>query len=57
MEKERDSLNEAFDYLTKVVEFLSDNKASWQVEGDQVMFKSQSKLNEFNELLENAPVE
>lgn len=57
MENQRTSVNEAFDYLTQVVSFLSDNKSSWQIEGDQIMFKSQSMLDEFNELIENAPVE
>ena len=57
METQRTSINGAFDYLTEIVTFLSDNKSSWQIEGDQIMFKSQSMLDEFNELIENAPVE
>lgn len=57
MENQRTSINGAFDYLTQIVNFLSDNKSSWQIEGDQIMFKSQSMLDEFNELIENAPVQ
>ncbi len=55
MEEARITINGAFDYLTSVVQFLSDNKASWMVQGDQIMFKSQSALDEFNKLLDEAP--
>ena len=47
----------AFDYLNSIVEFLSDNKSSWTVEGEQIVFYSQAKLDEYQKLIEEAPGE
>ena len=46
---------EAYDYVIRILTFLSDNKSSWKMEDGQIAFTSQSKLNEFNQLLDEAP--
>lgn len=48
-------VSEAYDYVIKILTFLSDNKSSWEIEDGQIAFTSQSKLNEFNQLLDEAP--
>lgn len=44
-----------FDWLSKVLNFLSDNKSSWTVEDGQISFLSQTKLNEYIKLMDEAP--
>lgn len=47
----------AFDYLNSIVVFLSDNKSSWTIEGDQIVFYSQDKLDEYQKLISEVPGE
>lgn len=54
LEEAKADLVEVFDYLNKLVEFLSDNKSSWTVEGEQIVFYSQDKLDEYQKLIEEA---
>lgn len=49
MEETKENLNNAFNKITEVVQFLSDNKDSWAVQGNRIMFNNQQKLNEFNQ--------
>lgn len=51
------TITESFDYLNNIVEFLSKNKVSWTVQGDQIVFFSQAKLNEYNKLVSEVPGE
>lgn len=52
--KSRKIINDSYDYLAKFINFLSDNKASWMINGEQIVFKSQSALNEFNKIIDEA---
>ena len=35
----------------KIFEYLANNKDSWEIKDDNVVFNSQEKLDEYNELL------
>lgn len=48
MEETKEDINKVFDKMTEIVQFLSDNKSSWEIQGNRIMFNSQEKLNEFN---------
>lgn len=48
------TVDKAYGLMEKLVNFLSDNKASWQISNDQIVFKSQSALDEFNKILAEA---
>lgn len=49
------NLQEVFDYLNGIITFLSDNKDSWEIQNDKIMFKNQTKLNEYNEIVATIP--
>ncbi len=55
VESTKTSIAGAFDWLTKVLNYLSDNKSSWTVQDGQIAFYNQSKLNEYKQLLDEAP--
>lgn len=57
LEKSKTTLTSAFDYLNSIVEFLSNNKSSWEIEDNQIVFYSQQKLDEYNALLSAMPAE
>ncbi len=45
----------AFDWVTKVLNFLSDNKNYWVVQDGKIAFTDQGKLNEYSKLIQEAP--
>jgi len=57
LETAKTTVTASFDYLNNIIEFLSTNKASWTVQGNQIVFYSQAKLNEYNKLVSALPEE
>lgn len=55
LEDAKTTISESFDYLNNIVDFLSANKSSWTLQGNQIMFYNQSKLNEYNKLVLAVP--
>lgn len=53
--KTKVNLQEVFDYLNGIITFLSDNKDSWEVQNNKIMFKNQDKLNEYNKIVAAIP--
>lgn len=48
-----ESMDKYIDSVTKleaIVNFLADNKDSWELDGNNIMFKDQALLNEYNSL-------
>ena len=46
------SLNEASQILkteTEIINFLSENKENWEVQGDNIVFNSEALTNQYNE--------
>ena len=46
------SLNEASQILkteTEIINFLSENKGNWEVQGDNIVFNSEALTNQYNE--------
>lgn len=48
--KSIDEIIESITKLENAVNFLSENKDSWKLDGDNIMFYDQSLLNEYNQL-------
>lgn len=48
-------ISEVLDYMNKILTFLSDNKSAWILEDGQIAFTNQTKLDQYNDLVENAP--
>ena len=42
---------QSLDDLEKVFNFLSENKNSWEIQGEQIVFNTQSAYNEYNNLM------
>ena len=42
---------QSLDDLEKIFNFLSENKNSWEIQGEQIVFNTQSAYNEYNELM------
>lgn len=57
LQRSKITLIESFDYLNKIIEFLSNNKTVWTVQGNQIVFYNQAKLNEYNQLISEVPGE
>lgn len=55
LKEAEEALKQSLDYFSNIIEFLSNNKDSWTVEGDQIIFNSQTKLDEYNALVSNVP--
>lgn len=45
------------DNIEKIIDFLIANKNDWHIEGENIVFNSNSSLNKYNELLENLPMD
>lgn len=55
LKKSKTQVSKAYEYLNKIITFLSDNKSSWTFEDGQITFNSQTKLNQYNELVKEVP--
>ena len=55
LKKSKTQVSKAYEYLNKIITFLSDNKSSWTFEDGQITFNSQTKLNQYNELVKEIP--
>ncbi len=55
VESTKTTIAGALDWITKVLNFLSDNKNYWIVQDGQIAFTNQSKLDEYSKLLDEAP--
>lgn len=49
------NLQQIFDYLNGIITFLSENKDSWEIQNDKIMFKNQEKLNKYNQIVAEIP--
>lgn len=55
LEKAKEDINLTFDYINNIIQYLSDNKSSWTIQNNQILFYSQQKLDKYNEIVNNAP--
>ena len=55
LKKSKTQVSKAYEYLNKIITFLSDNKSSWTFEDGQITFNNQTKLNQYNELVKEIP--
>lgn len=55
LESQEEIIKSAFDYFSSIINFLSDNKDAWIIENGQILFYSQTKLDEYNEIVMNMP--
>ena len=46
---------QALNDLESIFNFLSDNKAEWQIEGEQIVFTTESSYEEYTNLMESLP--
>ena len=46
---------QALNDLESIFNFLSDNKAKWQIEGEQIVFTTESSYEEYTNLMESLP--
>lgn len=51
LEESIEKVVKMLDSSKKVIDFLANNKSSWKVEGEQILFSSQSLLDEYNSLV------
>ncbi len=55
LKETKTQISEVFDYMNKILTFLGDNKSAWTLEDGQITFNSQTKLNQYNELVKEIP--
>ena len=46
---------QALNDLESIFNLLSDNKAEWQIEGEQIVFTTESSYEEYTNLMESLP--
>lgn len=51
LESSKTEVIESLDGLKQIFTFLSDNKSAWKIEGEQILFYNQSKLNEYRNMI------
>lgn len=55
LKETKTQISEVFDYMNKILTFLGDNKSAWTLEDGQITFNSQTKLDQYNKLIEETP--
>lgn len=51
LESSKTEAIESLDGLKQIFTFLSENKSAWKIEGEQILFYNQSKLNEYRNMI------
>lgn len=57
LNKARNQITVGFEYIENMVNFLSEHKSDWTIQGNQIMFYKQSVLDEYQKIVSNTPEE
>lgn len=57
LNKARNQITAGFEYIENMVNFLSEHKSDWTIQGNQIMFYKQSVLDEYQKIVSNVPEE